>query len=210
MEKTRNKRNKEELLCYENQERLSKLIMEAGELLLESGGEIPRVEDTMKHIAKAYGASADVYALSNGIFLTLDVNGDETTHIKEVPISSMNLTHVVEVNNLSRDIVGCKYTVDEALVELERIKNVPLTDDKIRVLFAGLGGASFSCLFGGGFYDCIAAFIASALLFVFTLFATSRRFPKFLGIVVGSSFATLTSLLLFYLGLGNNLNYIIR
>lgn len=199
----------EELKCYENPENLSKLIMEAGEVLLESGGEIPRVEDTMKRIAKAYGASADVYTLSNGIFLTLNVNGNETTHIKEVPISSMNLTHVVEVNDLSRAIADCEYTVDEALIELERIKNKPLTDDKIRILFAGFAGATFAYLFDGRFYDCIAAFVTSGLIFIFTLFASRRKFPKFLRTVVGSSLATLLSQLLFNLGLGNNLNSII-
>ena len=199
----------ENILYDKNNEKLSKLIMEAGEVMLKSGGEISRVEENMKIIAKAYGASANVYTLSNGLFLTLYCEGDVSTFVKEVPISAMNLGQVVQVNNLSRDISEGRYTVEEAFAKLNEIKKLPLADEKIRVFFAGLAGGSFSYLFGGDLYDFIAAFIASGLLYIFTLFAINKGFPKFLRIVVGSALATFASQILFSLGLGNDLDHII-
>ena len=42
----------------------------AGDILLASGAEIFRVEETMARIAKAYGVtSSDTFVLSSGIFL---------------------------------------------------------------------------------------------------------------------------------------------
>ncbi len=199
----------ENISCKDKIEKLSMLIMEAGEVMLESGGEIARVEETMKIIAKAYGTSANVYTLSNGLFLTLDCEGTVSSYVKEVPISAMNLGRVVEINNLSRQVSEGKYTIDEAFSKLNEIKKLPPFDTRTRIFFAGLAGGSFSYLFGGGFYEFIAAFIASTILYIFTLFATRRKFPKFLRIVVGSGLATFISQLLFSLGLANNLDHII-
>ena len=44
---------------------------EAGNILLENGAEIARVEETTARIAAAYGvADSDFFVLSNGIFAT--------------------------------------------------------------------------------------------------------------------------------------------
>lgn len=46
----------------------------AGDILLASGAEIFRVEETIYRIAKAYGVeSSDAFVLSSGIFLTAEV-----------------------------------------------------------------------------------------------------------------------------------------
>ena len=45
----------------------------AGDILLESGAEIFRVEETIARIARAYGVeSSDAFVLSSGIFLTAE------------------------------------------------------------------------------------------------------------------------------------------
>lgn len=51
------------------------LALKAGQILLENGAEIFRVEDTVYRICHYYGLhSANAFVLSNGIFLT---SGDE-------------------------------------------------------------------------------------------------------------------------------------
>ena len=199
----------ENLSCKLKLENLSKLIMEAGKIMLESGGEVSRVEETMKIMARSYGASANIYILTNGLFLTLDCEGMISSYVMEIPIAAMNLGRVVKVNNLSREIQEGKYTIEEAFVKLKEIKDLPLYDKRIRIFFAGMAGCSFSYLFGGRSYDLVAAFIASSLLFMYSLFASSKRFPKYLQIVIGSGFGTLISQILFSLGLGVSLNHII-
>ena len=47
----------------------------AGDILLASGAEIFRVEETIDRIARAYGVdSSDAFVLSSGIFLTAAVS----------------------------------------------------------------------------------------------------------------------------------------
>ncbi|HHX11932.1 MAG TPA: threonine/serine exporter family protein, partial [Clostridiales bacterium] len=55
-----------------NSDMIFRLVLKAGEVLLHNGGEIFRVEQTMEIIANHYGVvSIDVYAVSNGIFVTM-------------------------------------------------------------------------------------------------------------------------------------------
>lgn len=58
------------------QQEILLLAMKAGQIQLENGAEIFRVEDTIMHICRAYGLhSVHSFVLSNGIFLSC---GDET------------------------------------------------------------------------------------------------------------------------------------
>ena len=79
-----------------NSDMIFRLVLKAGEVLLHNGGEIFRVEQTMELIAKHYGVvSIDVYAVSNGIFVTMSIDGTYfATQIKEVPIDSLHLGQI--------------------------------------------------------------------------------------------------------------------
>lgn len=192
-------------------EKLIKLVMKAGEIQLRNGAEIFRVEETVVRIANAYGAeSVDVYAVSNGIFITISLNDDTfSTQIKHIPIDSVNLGRIAAVNQLSREIVAGKYTIEEAYEELKQIAVIPVSPDLIRILFAGIGSGAFGYLLGGSFFDSIVSFVSGMLLYMFIIFAERRRLPKVLKIVIGSSGVTLISLILFSLGLGDSLDNII-
>ena len=53
------------------------LALRAGEIMLMSGSEIYRVEDTVTRICKAYGIPyIEVFATTTGIFISLDSGGD--------------------------------------------------------------------------------------------------------------------------------------
>jgi len=192
-------------------EKVIKTVMKSGEILLHNGAEIFRVEETMIRIAKAYGAdSVDVYAVSNGIFITISLDGNSfSTHIKHIPIGTVNLGRVAAVNQLSREIEVGKYTVDQAYEELKKIAVIAVPPDYIRVLFAGLGSGAFGYLLGGTLYDSIVSFIAGLFMYIFIIFAERKGFPKVLKIVIGSAGVTLISLILFSLGMGNSLDNII-
>lgn len=199
-------------VVWNDQERdkLYKMTMMAGEILLRNGAEIFRVQETMIRIAGAFGAKADVYAVSNGIFMTLNIEGYYfSTQIKDVPMSAIHLGRVVAVNDLSRKIVDGKLTMDEAIIKLENIGEIPFANDYLRISFAALGSAAFCITFGGSFYDSIAAFISGVFLYMFTIFADNRYYPKVLKIVIGAAIATLIANISFSLGIGNNFDHIV-
>ena len=78
----------------------------AGDILLASGAEIFRVEETINRIAHAYGIdSCDPFVLSSGFFLTADSNSDQNfAWVRHIPLSATRLDRVTAVNQLSREI----------------------------------------------------------------------------------------------------------
>ena len=103
------------------------LSVRAGEILLENGAELFRVEDTIRRINRAYGIrSSRDFVLSNGIFLTAG-SDDEGYYarVQHIPLSSSHLDRVAAVNQLSREITEGRHTVPEANAILDRIRQMP-------------------------------------------------------------------------------------
>lgn len=97
-----------------------KMLMEtavtAGEIMLSSGAEIYRVEDTMNHILrKAEVKTADAYVLSTGIIATLeDPSIDTITVVRRVLKRSTNLNRICVVNDISRKFCSGNLSLEEA------------------------------------------------------------------------------------------------
>ena len=100
---------------------------QAGDILLASGAEIFRVEETIFRIAQAYGVeSSDAFVLSSGIFLTAGNDREaDFARVLHIPLSAARLDRVTEVNQLSREIVQGKHTPAQARERLLEIQNMP-------------------------------------------------------------------------------------
>ena len=153
------------------------LAMEAGKTLLDAGAEIFRAEETIQRIVKAYGIEkSNAFVMSTGIFLTAENKGQEIyAQVRHIPINSARLNTVAAVNQLSREIVEGRYTVEEAWERLEAIKNMPGKKDFTRILASGVGSASFCYVLGGGIRDAAAAFLAGFLLYVLLVVLEKRE-----------------------------------
>lgn len=82
---------------------LAKTVTQAGMILLESGAETYRVEDTMKRICLSYGASiVDSYATPTLIIISFSLNDELCHNIKRTQIKNVDLTKIDKVNDLSR------------------------------------------------------------------------------------------------------------
>ena len=82
------------------------IILKAGKILLSSGAEISRTEDTMNYIARAMNfKDLEAYVSNRGIFATAKkADGTEITRICNVPEVDINLSKIESVNALSRRI----------------------------------------------------------------------------------------------------------
>ena len=100
----------------ENSQRIMNLSVLAGVTLLKSGAEIFRVQDTMQRILDAFEVhNYNVYVISNGIFATINENQpDHYSVVRHVPLGSVNLEKIDEINQISREICARKYTLEEA------------------------------------------------------------------------------------------------
>nr|WP_242980393.1 threonine/serine exporter family protein [Blautia argi] len=117
------------------------LSMEAGRILLDAGAEIFRVEETIERISRAFGIEkCSPFVMSTGIFLTAEnEEGEIYASVKHIPIQGAKLYRVAAVNQLSREIVEGKYTLEEAEERLETIKKMPGKRSFMRILAAGVG-----------------------------------------------------------------------
>lgn len=187
------------------------LSFQMGETLLVNGAEISRVQETMERVAKAYHVDKfDVYVLTNAIF----ANGVEggvarSTALKHIPSTTIHFGRISAVNQLSREIVQGKYTVEEASERLQEIKELPYSTIPMAALACAIGSASFSYLFGGSLLDASAAFICGILLELFLYRCRTKNYSKFLTNLTASAMMALAGALLLAAGLGNNLDKII-
>ena len=188
--------------------RVMEAAMDAGHILLESGAEISRVEETMDRICRHFGvASDDFFVLSNGIFTT---GAGTYAHVKHIPVTGARLDKVVAVNQLSREISEGKYE-DIALVE-RKLKEIDMMPDKAKwkqIVASGMGSGFFCVLAGGGLWDCVAAFIAGILLYVYVLYVSKPYFNKIVGNIFGGMVVVMLCLGCYLTGLGNNLSHMI-
>lgn len=181
------------------QEKALQLATEAGHILLENGAEIGRVEETMDHIASAYGVNDEsFFVLSNGIIAT----GQNYARAEFIPIRGTQLSRVVEVNQLSRDCE--RLSLDELAARLQAIRTGKGKPWWEVILGIALGVSSFSILFGGSLTDAAATFACGLLLGGFMNFVgthLSRIFSNLLGGLVGG----LLCILSVSLGFGDHL-----
>ena len=147
-----------------------KLLMEtvalAGKIMIASGSEIYRVEETMRYmLQKSTYPVAEAVALGTGLFVTLDdPNRDTLTIARRVPARSNNLNRICAVNDISRKFCCDQISVEDAYEQLKAIEA-----DKVyskRWNFLGMIGVSafFAPIFGGGMIDVLGAGIVGVLL----------------------------------------------
>lgn len=201
------------------------LTTRIGEVLLKNGGEIFRVQETMQRIAKAYGVEGfHVYVLANGIFASIEEDGRQicqqlqvgngekdsddlvvASQIRYIPLSSIHLGRVAAVNNLSREIVAKKYTMEEARKKIEEIDKIPFTNNLLQIFVSGLGSGAFCYLLGGSLIDSLASFLSGILLWCFVLYLSKKGANKIMLNILSSALVTLTGILMFRYVFGENM-----
>lgn len=144
-------------------------VMLAGTLLLRSGSEIYRVEDTMLRIAHSQGIQdCNVLAMPAAIFFSIE--NTNISRMKRVTSSAYNTEKVCDVNQISRQLVAGQISLQEAKEELTNLqkKGFPYTKREV-TLAATLSAPFFSVMFGGNLNDAIGAGIATLFAFSFAL-----------------------------------------
>lgn len=187
------------------------LPFQMGQLLLENGAEISRVQETMVRVARACGIEGfDVYVLTNSIFVTAAQDGvSRSTTFRYVPGTTVHLGRIMAVNQLSREIAEGLHTPEEAFARLEEIRAIPYSPLPARVLSCALGSAAFSFLFGGSPVDAVVAFFCGIVLELYLDFAGRKNMSKFLTNLSSSALVTLCGAAFFLMGLGHNMDKII-
>lgn len=138
----------------------------AGQIMMSSGAETHRVEDTIWRILQTTGFSqADAFVLPTGITVTLSDDKNETLSItRRIMPGSNNLSRIYRVNNVSRDFCGGKITLEEAKSRLESIKNEHIYGTAMKMIGVMLATSMFALLYGGSLLDATVALIAGLVM----------------------------------------------
>ena len=176
------------------------LAIAIGEEMLKNGGEVYRVDDTIRRILKYYGfKSFNVFVISNGLFITVDENSDNPlSYVRNVHSWSTDLERIAELNKLSRDICSGNCKVDEAEKMLENIRNMRPRAIWTETVATGIGSAAFCFLFGGQAVDMIVAFFVGCILKMFLNKSTKNEVSKFIRHIIGSVIVTIIAVVCHY------------
>lgn len=161
------------------------LAVRAGEIMMKSGAEIYRVEDTIERICRACRIPyVEVFATQTGIFVSLDSgddNSDMYTYIKRIKGGGdTDLTKISEINRFSREFTTTDLSVEagmKRLKEIDHIKRLPVT---VRLLGAALVASFFALLFGGNALDFMCAFFFGGISYLLSLLLTRYEINYFI------------------------------
>ena len=149
------------------------LAIRAGDIMMKSGAEVYRVEDTIERICKSCGIEhVNVFATPTGIFVSTD-NDEATntvTHIKRIRSSETNLSRISKVNQFSRSFTTTDMTVEEGMKILDDIEAGRRYPFAVRALSAAAVTGCFSVIFGGGALDFLVAMIVGILCYMASRF----------------------------------------
>lgn len=192
-------------------DQIIKACLLAGKIMLQSGAETYRVEDTMMRIAASLGIQeTNGYVTPTGIIFSADSMGATRTKLIRISKRSTDLKKVAMVNSISRQLSDGKIQFREALRELKDIDSQDMAFPIVlQVLAASIASGCFLIMFNGHWNDFIPAMIsggAGYLSFLsFHRYVPIRFFSEFLAsFIIG-----LFSLVLVRMGMGHELDKII-
>lgn len=189
-----------------------KLIMNtavlAGEIMLKSGAETHRVEDTMYYILRTSKAdTVEANVTMTGLVATIEtLDSNPITVIRRVQKRGTNLNRIMEVNDISRQYCGGKITLEDAYDKLNHIsgKQYGVCFYNIATVLTPTG---FALLFGGGLKETIASALAGAVLAAIMTFGKKLSMKSFILNMLSSCGIAITAMVikLFWTELDQNI-----
>ncbi len=183
-----------------------RVATDAGRLMLESGAETYRAEETIAGISKNLGAlEAESFALPTGIMASAETPyGTGVSTVRRIRARSINLEKISKLETLNKE--SGKHNLDSLERELCLIETIGAYPQPVPFLGSALISGFFCLLFGGSFRDGICAALAGALLNIARRWLASKRQPDFILNIAGGLFAALVSALLVRLHLAQHLD----
>lgn len=167
----------------------------AGEIMLSSGAETYRVEDTMYHILNtSHAENIEALALMTGIVVTVNTEDMQQpiTVMKTVNNRSTNLNNVIKVNDISRKYCNGEYSLEEAYEKIKHVKEKQYSRTIYNIATTGVA-AGFAMMLGGDALDVIVAAIVGLMLAAVITFGKLTKMNSIIiDILSGMSIAMLT------------------
>lgn len=177
-------------------EKLLDVGIRAGRMLLESGAEVYRVEETMIRICTGLACTDEVdsYVTSTGIMLSIGYNGQVFSKISRIKNRNVNLHCVARINALSRNIQIQDYSLEEVEQQLNKIEKEPKYSVWMTTLFGGIGAAGFALFFDGGMLEIVISFAIGILIRLLVSLLSMMKMNDFINNVLASMLLAILSI----------------
>lgn len=196
-------------LHEDDTDRLLCVVLDIGEHMLRSGGEVHRVEDAMERICRAYGVShVEVFVITSLVMAAIRMpDGSYSSQMRRVYGVSKDLRKFEEFNSISRRICRETPSLDDVEEWIYAAKKVKPYSSFFTVVGSALMAGAFAIFFGGNIRDGIAAALVGVLLGIIG-YLTGKTANNVTKTVVMSFCLGVFSIISTKIGLGENIEYI--
>lgn len=173
----------------------------AGSIMISSGAETHRVEDTLQRILGTTNFEhADAFVFTTGMVVTLSDPSVETLSISHrVTDTSRNFGRIAEVNSVSRDFCSGLISLDEATARLREIKTKKRYNSFLYHLGYILASSAFAVMFGGEIPDAIATIFCGIVLSIVVLDLGPKIGRGFVTTILAATALTVTATTVSYI-----------
>lgn len=179
-----------------NTDQLLDVASYAGKLLIESGAEIYRVEETMVRLCKSFPEVEDAqsFVTTTGIMFSITVAKKTHTKILRVHTRGVDLNCIDKINSLSRETAGCTYTIDQLTQRLERIGEERRYSFWTTLFFGALSAGGFAVFFGGSYMEAILSFLIGLVIKAVSALMEQRGLHGFFTNAIAAAIGALAAL----------------
>jgi uncharacterized membrane protein YjjP (DUF1212 family) len=184
------------------------LAADAARLVLESGGETYRAEETAQAVAMGLGAvDVECFATPTGIVLSFSApDGHVHSIVRRVATRRLDLDRIARTETLVRDLVSGRIEGREAAAVLGEIESSPERPLLVSLLAAAIGTGCYALFFGGAWNDALVAAFSGLLLSRMTRYLARRRISDFFTNLAGGFIVAAVAIAAARFGLAANPN----
>lgn len=181
----------------------------AGKIMLQSGAETYRVEDTMARIASSSGfPNSHSYVTPTGILFQAD--NDESAKMARIVERTTDLRKVMAVNGVSRQLSTSEITVSEAkplLLQIDAESHA--FSIWLQIIAASIASGCFTIMFKGIWPDFIPGMVCGGIGYSALIYFHRLVKVKFFAELVASFLIGIISFSMTSVGIGHSLDRII-
>lgn len=170
----------------------------AGKLLIESGAEIYRVEETMVRLCTNFAEVEDAqsFVTPTGIMFSITVHKCTSTKILRVHSRGVNLNCIDKINNLSREAASQPYSVAKLHEALRLIAQEDRYSFWTTLFFGALSAGGFAIFFKGNYMDACCSFLIGMVIKTLSWLMEKRGMNAFFVNAIAGGTAAIMAILL--------------
>ncbi|WP_252224198.1 MULTISPECIES: threonine/serine exporter family protein [unclassified Clostridium] len=190
--------------------KLLKVSTFAGKIMLESGAETYRVEETICRICTSFGVDqADSFVIPTGIMVSISHDDEVVSLVKRVTSRGVDLNKIDKINDLARKTQIELLSIDEFNKELIEISKGDRYSNSYTFFWSAISAGSFAMLFGGNVKDFIVATIIGLIIKIVITICQRLSINEFFVNSLCGAICAFLALTFIKLNIGSNLDKII-